>query len=252
MNELLPVLHISEVFGPTVQGEGPAAGRAAVFVRLGGCNLSCGPCDTPYTWDGQRFDLREQITATPLPAVLQRVDDLAGDRVSLVVISGGEPLLHQHKPGLPELVADLTGALGTAPALDVHFETNGTLVPAPWLVANHRCSFVVSPKLVGPLATDTAERRIVPGALAVWATLARAGRATFKFVLDHPDQIAAAAAFAGRHQVPARQVMVMPEGNTVERVLDVGRALVDPAAAVGFGVCTRLHVLMWPNQDRGR
>lgn len=38
------LLRVSEVFGPTFQGEGPSAGRPAVFVRLGGCNLNCSWC----------------------------------------------------------------------------------------------------------------------------------------------------------------------------------------------------------------
>ena len=42
-------LVVAEVFGPTVQGEGPSAGRRASFIRLGGCNLHCDWCDTKFT-----------------------------------------------------------------------------------------------------------------------------------------------------------------------------------------------------------
>jgi len=48
-------LRVAELFGPTVQGEGPAAGERAAFVRLSGCPLACAWCDTPYTWDAGRF-----------------------------------------------------------------------------------------------------------------------------------------------------------------------------------------------------
>ena len=37
-------LRLVEVFGPTVQGEGPTIGRRCAFVRLGRCNLDCGYC----------------------------------------------------------------------------------------------------------------------------------------------------------------------------------------------------------------
>ena len=47
---------VSEVFGPTLQGEGPHAGRPCHFIRLGGCNLSCSWCDTPYS-TGQHLSL---------------------------------------------------------------------------------------------------------------------------------------------------------------------------------------------------
>ena len=41
-------IRISEIFGPTVQGEGPLIGRPTVFVRTGGCDYRCTWCDTLY------------------------------------------------------------------------------------------------------------------------------------------------------------------------------------------------------------
>ena len=49
-------LPVAEVFAPTFQGEGPYLGRSADFIRLGGCNLTCYGCDTPYTWDASRYE----------------------------------------------------------------------------------------------------------------------------------------------------------------------------------------------------
>ena len=54
-------LVVAEIFGPTWQGEGPSAGQVAAFVRLGLCNLTCAWCDTAYTWDRSRFDLRAEL-----------------------------------------------------------------------------------------------------------------------------------------------------------------------------------------------
>ena len=45
MNERI---RISEIFGPTIQGEGPLIGRPTVFVRTGGCDYRCTWCDTLY------------------------------------------------------------------------------------------------------------------------------------------------------------------------------------------------------------
>ena len=73
MSRLLPV---SEVFGPTIQGEGPHAGRRVYFVRLGGCNLSCSWCDSAYTWDGETYDLREELTPSTALDVLARLHEL--------------------------------------------------------------------------------------------------------------------------------------------------------------------------------
>ena len=79
-------LEVQEVF-PTLQGEGIYSGWPAVFIRLGGCNLSCSFCDTEFesfqTRDLQ--DLMEEVCA------LAANDE--GERVrSLIVLTGGEPM----------------------------------------------------------------------------------------------------------------------------------------------------------------
>jgi len=42
------LVRISEIFGPTIQGEGPLIGRPTVFVRTAGCDYRCARCDTLY------------------------------------------------------------------------------------------------------------------------------------------------------------------------------------------------------------
>ncbi|MDP9441218.1 MAG: 7-carboxy-7-deazaguanine synthase QueE, partial [Actinomycetota bacterium] len=91
-------LVVSEVFGPTFQGEGPSIGRRAGFVRLGRCNLACTFCDTPYTWRWEDHDPAAELTRRNVAGV---VADLEGMGVELVVVTGGEPLLQQrHLTGL--------------------------------------------------------------------------------------------------------------------------------------------------------
>ena len=69
-------LRVNEIFGPTFQGEGPHAGQSAVFLRTSGCNLNCSWCDTPYTWDWERYD-REAETHPMAPNEVDRAS-LAG------------------------------------------------------------------------------------------------------------------------------------------------------------------------------
>jgi len=87
---------ITEIF-KSVQGEGTRAGLPCVFVRLTGCNLRCTWCDTAYAFHGgTKFGLDE---------ILESVRSLAVDgagRVSLVEITGGEPLLQPETPALAE------------------------------------------------------------------------------------------------------------------------------------------------------
>lgn len=65
----------------TIQGEGPFAGRAAVFVRLFGCSLACSWCDTDFE------STKDSMSATDL---LLRIAAQA-PRCKLIIITGGEP-----------------------------------------------------------------------------------------------------------------------------------------------------------------
>jgi len=87
---------ITEIF-KSIQGEGTRAGLPCIFVRLTGCNLRCVWCDTAYAFHGG--------TKYTVDGVLDAVDSLAGKsdrRVSLVEITGGEPLLQPETPALAE------------------------------------------------------------------------------------------------------------------------------------------------------
>jgi 7-carboxy-7-deazaguanine synthase len=87
---------ITEIF-KSIQGEGTRAGLPCIFVRLTGCNLRCTWCDTAYAFHGG--------TKYSVGEVLEKVNVLAGNgqqRVSLVEITGGEPLLQQETPALAQ------------------------------------------------------------------------------------------------------------------------------------------------------
>lgn len=81
-------LLVNEVF-PTIQGEGPDAGRVAVFVRLAKCNLRCYFCDTEFETGEMyhQFDLAVRV-----------LEVAALCKARLVVVTGGEPLLQNIAP----------------------------------------------------------------------------------------------------------------------------------------------------------
>lgn len=69
----------------TIQGEGMNTGRAAYFIRLGGCDVECVWCDVKESWDANKHPL---LTVSDL---LQKVKE---SNTKLVVITGGEPAMH--------------------------------------------------------------------------------------------------------------------------------------------------------------
>ncbi|MGQ0830864.1 MAG: 7-carboxy-7-deazaguanine synthase QueE [Microthrixaceae bacterium] len=226
-------LVVAEVFGPTFQGEGPSIGRRAGFVRLGRCNLDCAWCDTPYTWDWQRYDPAIELRRMAVADVLSKLDAMAPE---IVVITGGEPLLQQRR-----LVPLLQGCAERD--WPVEIETNGTLAPAPEVTSLvHQWN--VSPKLANSgVASDV---RLRPDALAA---LSATGAAVFKFVVTQAAELDEVAEIVDAHGL--ERVWVMPEGTDAATLTERTRSLAEPVLARGWNLTPRLHVLLW-GDERGR
>ena len=112
-------IRVSEIFGPTVQGEGPLIGRPTVFVRTGGCDYRCAWCDTLYAVLPEYHG--EWAPMTPAD-IMARVDELAGGNPTLVTLSGGNPALQHLMPLI---------ALGRRDGHSFALETQGS-VAQPW------------------------------------------------------------------------------------------------------------------------
>ena len=101
---LLPVM---EQFY-TLQGEGFHQGKAAYFIRLGGCDVGCVWCDVKDSWDAGNHPL------VPIEDIVLAATKFPG---RLAVITGGEPLMHD--------LEKLTGALHVA-GFETNIETSGS------------------------------------------------------------------------------------------------------------------------------
>ena len=84
------MIAISEIFGPTIQGEGALIGVPTVFVRTGGCDFRCNWCDTLYAVE-PRF--RADWQSMTAEAILAEVNRLSGGDPILITLSGGNPAL---------------------------------------------------------------------------------------------------------------------------------------------------------------
>jgi 7-carboxy-7-deazaguanine synthase len=92
----------------TIQGEGFHQGRAAYFIRLGGCDVGCFWCDVKDSWDASKHPLIN------IDAIVAGAKEYPG---RLAVITGGEPLLHE----LSALTAQLHEA-----GFETNIETSGS------------------------------------------------------------------------------------------------------------------------------
>ncbi|RLB73384.1 MAG: 7-carboxy-7-deazaguanine synthase QueE [Deltaproteobacteria bacterium] len=103
------MLNLSEIFY-SLQGESTFAGLPCLFVRLAGCNLNCAYCDTGYA---RSVDGGEEVS------VAEIIDRVSAYKVSLVEITGGEPLLQKETAQLVKELLKLN--------FTVLIETNGSL-----------------------------------------------------------------------------------------------------------------------------
>ncbi len=101
------MLKISEIF-TSIQGESSYSGLLCTFVRLSGCNLRCSYCDTAYSWQNG-MELSEEY-------VLEKIKSSG---ISLIEITGGEPLLQESIVPLIKRLLDS--------GFNVLVETNGSL-----------------------------------------------------------------------------------------------------------------------------
>jgi 7-carboxy-7-deazaguanine synthase len=92
----------------TIQGEGFHQGRAAYFIRLGGCDVGCVWCDVKDSWDASKH---------PMVPIDTLVNEVKKTNTELVVITGGEPLMHN--------LDLLTKTLQEA-GLETNIETSGS------------------------------------------------------------------------------------------------------------------------------
>jgi organic radical activating enzyme len=119
-------LNLVEIFS-SIQGEGTYVGATTLFVRLGGCDLRCGWCDSPHTWKpapecrievdrgSGRFETRANpVSVEDVIAAAESLDLAAHEFASL---TGGEPLLQPEAAGA---IARALRARGPRILLETH------------------------------------------------------------------------------------------------------------------------------------
>lgn len=212
-------LLLNEIFY-SFQGEGPASGQPSVFVRLGGCNLSCSWCDSRFTWDPLVQDNRKSDT----DAVIRAIKKFPCRHV---VFTGGEPMLQQ------KAIAEILKKL---PGYTAEIETNGSI---PCLIAKQLAQINCSPKLLSsgnkpyPLKIKPTEKKAI-----------------FKFVVKKPSDVKGVKAYCERNKIPPEKTWLMPEGTTKKAIEEKSAWLIEICKREGYHFTTRLHILIYGNERK--
>jgi 7-carboxy-7-deazaguanine synthase len=216
----------------SVQGEGVYAGRPVVLLRLALCNLACVWCDTRYTWDWEHFDQGREVATISDDKAEEGIQQY---RCRNLVVTGGEPLVQQKS--LTPLLACLKGR-----GFWIEVETNGTIVPQKKLlnIVDH---WSVSPKLES--SGNPRPSRENPDAYRLFRDLTSAH---FKYVLEKADDLSELRAVMDRYELPPDKIVLMPQAQDRDTLLERSRWLVEICKSEGFLFSTRLQILLWGNR----
>lgn len=236
-------IRISEIFGPTVQGEGPLIGRPTVFVRTGGCDYRCRWCDTLYA---VLPEFRDQWALFTPDAILDQIEKLAGSVPLLVSLSGGNPALQPLAPLIE---------VGHQRGYTFALETQGS-VSQPWFAALDW--LLLSPK--PPSSDMTADGRALDDCVRA---AAGGPRSVLKVAVFDDEDYAFARHLGDRYpalpvylQVGNPAPLISQDGlgreeADVDDLMSRFRWLVDKVAADRWfdaTVLPQLHVLAWGNR----
>ncbi len=217
---------ISEIFH-SIQGEGPTAGRPAVFVRLGMCNLKCTFCDTPYTWQPGKEDYSDEANERVVETIAKLLEN--HPHTNIIVWTGGEPMMQQRD--IVAAIDYLHERLGDR-TLEHEVETNGTIVAQKEFdsrINRYNCS----PKTV------------MSGNDPYSVRLKDFSKTTYKYVVGNEQDCKEALAEIDRQKIPRDRCFFMVLGTTAQEMYERSPVIAEVCKREGLSLCIRLQSILW-------
>lgn len=248
------MLEISEIFGPTVQGEGKRVGRVSIFIRFSKCNFTCSGfevayineegqeklgCDTYYAVDSS---FKKQWKILSSKEIIKEVTTLANNKPFDIVISGGEPLLFWQKDEFQEILEYFI--------LNKHhitIETNASLNINFTKEYQKEILFSMSVKLAN--SNEAYKKRVNISALNT--ILENTKESYLKFVINKETKDEAIKEIKEiREQLAFTEVYLMPMAKNIDELSQNDKSIIDLCIENNYIYCDRTHIRIW-NDKKG-
>ena len=250
------MLEITEIFGPTIQGEGQKIGTPSIFIRFGKCNLSCKgfevmyetpsgekkySCDSYYAVDTdfkQYWNNYEKFEE-----IINQVKKIEPTNYKPdIVITGGEPLLYWRNEEFQKLIEYYINN-----HYNVTIETNATIYIDINKEYQKKILFSMSVKLSN--STESIKKRVNSKALK--NIINNINNKYLKFVISKESLNNAKEEIKNiLKQIPKVNVYLMPMGDTIKTINNNSPAVINFALQEGYLYSDRLHIRVW-NDQRG-
>lgn len=238
----------------SIQGEGKYQGRLAIFLRFFGCNLNCAGfnvktisnktgeiltgCDTARAVFKGHFG----VAKFSVSEILARINELCGGLKfkPIIVITGGEPLIHHKKKPFLSLIENLIEK-----NFSVHFETNATIkVDFTKFSIYKKCFFALGVKL----ANSAIDKKKRINKEAIKAVALNAKGYFYKFVLTSP-QNSDLEQILEILDIKNGEVWCMPMGADRAQLEKNAFEVANFAIKYGFNYSDRIHVRIWDKKE---
>ncbi|MDA3076139.1 7-carboxy-7-deazaguanine synthase QueE [Campylobacter sp. JMF_04 NA10] len=239
----------------SIQGEGKYSGRLALFMRFAGCNLKCAGfgvsarspktgeilvgCDTIRAVQTGHFESEEVVSAKYLIEKINGEISNANSQKPIIIITGGEPLLHHKNEIFIEFIQNLQRL-----NYQVHFETNGTILIDFEKFAFYKdCVFAISPKLSN--SGEPREKRLNFEALK--AIKKNAKDSFYKFVIS--PEFDAKAEICEILAECENDVFCMPLGANKAELEQNAEFVAKFCIKNGYNYSDRAHIRIWNDKE---
>lgn len=237
----------------SIQGEGKYSGRLAVFMRFAGCNFNCWGFGVKISKEGKILTGCDTIRAVFIKEFKKHYEHLNAKELfnkviklkknfhPIVVITGGEPLIHHKNPEFINFIKSLLKE-----KFEVHFESNGSIeIDFKKYPFYKKCIFALSVKLQN--SGIEKEKRLNFKALQAFKTHAK--DSFYKFVLDSKTLETSFLEIKEILKEVPNQIFCMPMGENEKYLKKNAQKIAEFCIKNGYNYSDRIHIRLWNDKE---